>query len=281
MKGLRIGVTGARKAPQLAAALERRGAIPVMGPLVTTDIPADTHDIVAAIDRLISAEPDWFAASTGVGMRLLAEVAADHDRLDELTRSLAEARLVARGAKAVGGLAAFDLRPEHVTDSETDQEVVEWLLNRARTGETVGIQVHGSTQGDDTRVGLDPTFAPLPEAGLTTVEVAPYVAGRLPEDEVRARSLVEAVASGALDVITFTSPGAARNLFTLAEEMGGDVAERLDSALEREVAVAVIGSVTGAVFEERGVPIAIQPERHRQGELVRAIGRWTERREDD
>ncbi|MDX1620845.1 MAG: uroporphyrinogen-III synthase [Nitriliruptorales bacterium] len=271
MDGLRIGVTGARKAHQLATALERRGAIPVVAPLVTSDVPADDEVILAEIDRLIAAEPEWFAASTGVGMRLVAEVADRHGRSDELQAVMERARLVARGAKAVGGFAAFGLRPEHVTDSETDQEVVDWLLDHADQGDTVGVQVHGGSAA-----GRSGSYAPLAEAGIETVELAPYVAGRLPEDEIRARSLVEAVASGALDVVTFTSPGAARNLFGLAHDMG--MGDELDEALGGEVAVAVIGPVTGEVFTERGVPIAVAPERHRQGELVRAIERWARTR---
>lgn len=274
MRGLRIGVTGARKAAQLAQALERCGAIPIVGPLVTSDIPAGDEDILAAVDRLIEARPDWFAASTGVGMRLIAEVAAAHGRGAELREALSAARLVARGAKAVGGLGALRLRPEHVTDSETDEEVAAWLLAHSSESDTVGIQLHGGGAGGR---GAGAAYAPLRDAGRHTIEIAPYVAGRLPEDEERARSLVEAVASGALDVVTFTSPGAARNLFALAEEMGGDVPQRLESALRDGVAVAVIGPVTGEVFRERGVQIAIAPDRHRQGELVRAIERWSRR----
>lgn len=265
MDGLRIGVTGARKAPQLAAALERRGAVPVMGPLVTTDVPVGDDALVAATDRVIAARPGWVAASTGVGMRLWSEVATRHDRYDRLRDVLAAARRVARGAKAVGGLAAFGLEPEHVTAEETDAAVVTWLRAHAASGANVAAQLHGSDEG---------AYEGLRDAGLELIPVRPYVAGRPPEDEQRARELVRAVAAGALDVVTFTSPGAAQNLFEVAAEMGDDVAEAVGSALGTAVAVAVIGPVTGEVLRRRGVPIAVAPERHRQGELVRAIEAW-------
>lgn len=265
MQGLRIGVTGARKAAQLAAALERRGARPMVGPLVTTDVPAPDDEILTATDAILAATPGWIAASTGVGMRLWAEVAERHGRLPALQEAILQARRVARGAKAVGGFAAFGCQPEHTTEQETDEAVADWLSAHARPSATIAVQEHG---------GEVTAFGRLRAEGHTVLAVRPYVAGRRPDDEVRARALVAAVAAGELDVITFTSPGAARNLFALAAELGEDMATAVDAALGTQVAIAVIGPVTADVLGQRGIPIAIQPERHRQGELVRAIARW-------
>lgn len=265
MEGLRVGVTGARKAAQLAAAFERRGAVPVVGPLVTTDQPVADEEIVTATDAIIAAGPAWVVASTGVGMRLWAEVAERHDRAEALGQVLAGARRVARGAKAVGGLAAFGLRPEHVTEEEIDEAVAGWIIAHAPAGETVAVQLHGGDTG---------AYDVLADVGYELLTVRPYVAGRPPEDEARARELIRRIVDGDLDVVTFTSPGAARNLYGLAEQMGADVAASLDDVLGDEVAVAVVGPVTAEVFERRDVPIAVAPERHRQGELVRAVERW-------
>lgn len=263
MDGLRVGVTGARKAGELAEAFRRRGAEPILGSLVTTDLPVDDSELLPAIDDLVIRPPTWFAASTGVGMRLLAEVARRHDRYDALREVLGTRPSIARGAKAVGGLAAFGASPEHVTDEETDGAVVDWLVARLGTDDDVVAQVHGTDHGVYDRLASD-------GIGLRTVQ--PYVAGRRPEDEEQARALVRAVAEAEVDVVTFTSPGAARNLFDLAEELG--IADAVAASLGDGVAVAVIGPVTAEVFEERTIPIAVHPDRHRQGELVRAVERW-------
>lgn len=265
MIGLRVGVTGARKAGQLAAALERRGASPVVGPLVNTDLPVADDLILSATDAVVSAEPTWLAASTRVGMQLWAEVAARHGRFDELREILAATRPVARGAKAVAGLAVFDLAPEHVTPDETDEAVVAWLLGHAASHDAVAVQLHG---------GPGPAFDALAETGIRVHPVHPYRAGLPPSDEERARVLIRQIVDGTLDVVTFTSPGAARNLFALAAVMGPEVATGVDEVLGHQVAVAVIGPVTAEVFIERGTPIAVAPARHRQGELVRALDRW-------
>lgn len=265
MRGLRVGVTGARKAGELARALERQGADVLIGPLVSTDQPVDDDVIVAATDAITAASPAWVAASTGVGMRLWAEVAQRHGRLDDLRRTLSAARRVARGAKAVGGLTALGCRPEHVTEEETDDAVVAWLAERAGPGDTIAVQLHGG----DTNA-----YDGLEESGAPVLRIRPYVAGLPPEHEEPARALVLAVAGRELDVVTFTSPGAARNLFELADGLGADVLDRVTSALRGDVAVAVIGPVTGEVFADRDVPVTVAPERHRQGQLVRAIARW-------
>lgn len=265
MDGLRVGVTGARKAGELARALERQGAEPVIGPLVSTDLPMDDEAIVAATDVIIAAAPTWVAASTGVGMRLWADVAERHGRLEDLRRTLTGARRVARGAKAVGGLAGLGCRPHHVTPDETDEAVAAWLAAEATPGETLAVQLHG---------GETSAYQRLDDHGFHVLRVRPYVAGLPPEHEEPARALVRAVAARALDVVTFTSPGAARNLFELAGELGPDTLREVTAALRSDVAVAVIGPVTAEVFTTRGVPVAIAPDRHRQGDLVRAIARW-------
>ena len=265
MNGLRVGVTGARKAAQLAGALERRGAVPVLGPLVGTDQPAPDEEILTATEAVVAARPAWLAASTGVGMRPWAEVARRHGRDEELRAVLADTRAIARGAKAVAGLAAFDLSPAHVTEDETDEAVTTWLLEHASAGDAVAVQLHG---------GLDTAYDRLADARLELHPVRPYVAGLLPDDEERARALIRQIVESRVDVVTFTSPAAARNLYDLAASMGPTTAAGLDEAVGHQVAVAVIGPVTAEVFAQRGVPIAVAPERHRQGELVRALDRW-------
>lgn len=268
MDGLRVGVTGARKAAQLATALERRGAIAVLGPLVTTDVPVAPEVLLDATAAVVADPPAWLAASTGVGIALWFDVASAHGHTDDLGAALAGATRVARGAKAAGALAARGLVADHVTVEETDRAVLDWLLARAAPGDRVVVQLHGGDADDVT--------GELVDHGLDVVAVRPYVAGRLPDDEVRARALVSRLAAADLDVVTFTSPGAVRNLFLLAEQMG--LGDEVAGALRGPVAVAVVGPVTGREVVDRGFPIAIAPSRHRQGELVRAIGRWASSR---
>ena len=86
--GPRVGVTAARKGAELTTAFERRGARVLHGPTLGGDRPVDDDVIAAAIDRLAELRPQWFAASTGMGMRLLGAAAERTGRRDALVRVL-------------------------------------------------------------------------------------------------------------------------------------------------------------------------------------------------
>jgi uroporphyrinogen-III synthase len=135
--------------------------------------------------------------------------------------------------------------------------------------EVVAVQLHGGQVGT--------TFAPVAAAGADLVSVATYHHA-LPEDAGPARRLVQGVVDGSLDVVTFTSPGAARNLVTVAAGMRTALDGPLLDAFRTRVATAAIGPVTSSVLEELGIPVWITPARWHTGDLLRALGSWAERR---
>ncbi len=267
LHGLRVGVTAGRKGAELVAALERRGARPTWGRTVGGDQPEPDEAIMAQTEAVLSAGPRWLAASTGVGMRLWAEVAERHGCLEDLRAVVHDARRVARGPKAVGGMqAVFDVRPEWVADLETDSEVAEHLLAVADTGDTVAVQLHG---------GPSRAYDALERAGLEVLPVLPY-RSVLPDEAGPALTLVQRILDGEIDLLVFTSPGAAHNLLILARDLGPDVPARVREQVAAEVAVAAVGPVTAGACRQIGLGVTITPRRFRTGELLREIDRWTE-----
>ena len=100
-------------------------------------------------------------------------------------------------------------------------------------------------------------------------DVRPYVRAPL-DDDTPARALVRTVIDGGVDVMTFTSPGAVHGLADVAAAMGVD--DDLRTALGRAgTAVASIGPVTSEAVTDRGWPVHIEPDEHRNGALVRAV----------
>lgn len=262
---LRVGVTAGRKGAELAEALTRRGAQPVLGPTVGGDRPEPDETIVEQTDAVLDAAPAWVACSTGVGMRLWAEVAARHGRLPALRETLSRARRLARGAKAVGGLkGAFGLDPEWVADHETDAEVADRLVTRLRPGEPVAVQLHGGPSG---------AYDVVAEAGATLLPVVPY-RSVLPDDTGPARQLVQELLDGRIDVLVFTSPGAVHNLVTIAEGLADTAPARLRETIEQGVAVAAVGPVTAGACHQHGLHVTLTPPRARTGDLLRAIEAW-------
>lgn len=266
MDGLRVGVTAGRKGAELATALERRGALPLLGPTVGGDQPEPEDVLLAQTALVVEAEPDWLVASTGVGVRLWAETAERHGQLEELRRVASEARRLARGAKAVGGLTgALGLSPEWVATSETDAEVADHLAARTRPGETVAVQLHG---------GHSRAYDGLADLGVEVLAVLPY-RSVLPQDTAPARRLVRALIDGALDLLVFTSPGAVHNLLTIAGEVDGTAPDRVRQMVGAHTAVAAVGPVTAGACAQAGLEVTLTPTRSRTGDLLRSIEAWS------
>jgi uroporphyrinogen-III synthase len=270
VSGLRVGVTSFRKGVELVAALERRGAVVLHGPCIGGDVPVPEQQILADTEAVLAASPGWLVASTGVGMRLWAAAASANGRGDALAEAAGRARCVARGAKAVGGLRELGTQPVWCSQAQTDADVAGWLAARVLPGEVVAVQLHG---------GVEPAaYAPVARAGADLLSVATY-RHALPADLGPAHRLLDAVLDGDLDVVTFTSPGAARNLLELAGRRSPSCAEAVRAAFRTRVATAVIGPVTSSALEELGVPVWVTPIRWRTGDLLRALGSWAARRD--
>lgn len=267
MDDVRIGVTGDRKGPELAAALERKGVVAVHGPTLTAVPPASDDQLLAETDAILDAEPTWLAASTGEGMRAWVEAADAHGRGDLLRELLARTPAVARGPKAVGGLQACGADTHFVSPQQTDADLAAWLRDRVAPGDVVAVQVHGADTGA--------AYEEVADAGARVLRAGAYRT-TLPEDRQPARELIRAAVDGELDAVAATSAPAARNLVTLAAEI--DDEEELVRALRHRVAVAAVGPVTAAAFEAAGVPVDVMPQRSRSGDLVRALESWSHRR---
>ena len=264
LAGARVAVTGNRKGAQLASLFERHGASVLLGPTLDGDVATPDDEVLADTRRILDAAPGWLVASTGVGLRLWADVADRAGLGDDLRRVAADARCVARGPKAVGGLAALGVKPVWVAPQNTDQAVAEWLRERLRPGDVVAVQLHG---------GASRAHDDLRDTGAELHTVMPY-RWQLPADPEPARAVIRATVAGELDVITFTSAGAVANLFTLADGLGDDVAARLRAALAGPVAVASVGPVTADAVEAHGGVNVVVPDRWRTADLVRETTRW-------
>lgn len=264
LDGLRIGVTGARKGAELAETLRRRGAQPLLGPTLAGDVPAPDEHLVDMIDRIVDRPPRLFAASTGMGVRLLVDVADGHGRTDALREAVAGARVLARGAKARGGLQRLRVVPDWTAPDELDRQVADELRRVTAPGERVVAQAHGAGGH---------AYDRLADAGLDVEVVRPYVSAPL-DDPEPARGLVAEAVEERLDAVVFTSPGAVHGMAAVARELG--LADSLARVLGRggSVAVVSIGPVTSAAVTDEGWAPRVVPDAHRTGPMVRALEAW-------
>ena len=260
MAGCTVLVTAERRAAELAAALQRRGASIRHAPALSMIPHADDETLLARTNQLIADPPDIVVATTGIGFRAWVEAADAHGVADPMLRTLQQARLVARGPKARGAIQAAGLTADWVAESETSAEIADVLLGEGVEGLHIGIQHHGA--GAD---GLDVVFA---EAGAVVSSLVVYRWGPPPDPEV-VRASARAAASGEIDAVVFTSAPGAEAWLAATEDTGvaDEVVARFNDG--RMIAAAV-GPMTAKPLQDRDVD-PLQPERGRLGALVRVI----------
>lgn len=260
MAGATVLVTAERRAGELAAALERRGATIRHAPALSMIPHVDDETLIAATRAIVAAPPDVVVVTTGIGFRAWIEAADAHGLAEPLLALLADTRIVARGPKARGAIQAAGLQADWVAESETSAEVAEVLLSEGVQGLRIAIQHHGA--GAD---GLDEVFE---KAGAQVASLVVYRWGPAPDPTV-VRDSAHAVADGEIDAVVFTSAPGAEAWMRAVEEEG--LLDRVRARFtDGGTVAAAVGPVTAKPLEHRGI-VPLQPERGRLGALVRAV----------
>jgi uroporphyrinogen-III synthase len=259
LAGYTVGVTAARRADELGALLERRGATVQYGPAIRIIPLADDTDLLKQTEALIDAPADAVVATTGIGFRGWIEAAEGWGLGDHLLTSLNKASVLTRGPKAKGAVRAAGLVEEWSPASEASAELLEYLLEKGVSGKRIAIQLHGEPLLDFVEA--------LRCAGAEVVEV-PVYRWTGPADPAPLNRLLDALVAGSLDALTFTSAPAAASVLRTAEA-SSRLEEVLD-ALRYRVLVVCVGPITARPLARVGVPM-IQPARARIGALVREL----------
>ena len=241
-------------------ALERRGARVVYAPAIRIVPLADDTELRAATEECLGAPLDIVIATTGIGFRGWIDAADAWDLADQLTEAIGKATIFARGPKAKGAIRASGLREAWSPESESSSEVLEHLVSHDDLeGKRIAVQLHGEPLPDLVQT--------LRLAGAEVIEVPVYRWIR-PEDEVPLRRMVETVAEGTIDCVSFTSAPAVTSFLQTADELGCSAAVR--QSMTEHVVVACVGPVTAGPLVREGIPV-VQPDRARLGALVREI----------
>ncbi|MEU9342815.1 uroporphyrinogen-III synthase [Streptomyces sp. NPDC048278] len=259
LAGFTVGVTAARRADELGALLQRRGAVVLHAPALRIVPLADDGELLGATKEIIDQAPDIVVATTAIGFRGWVEAADGWGFGEQLLQRLRNVELLARGPKVKGAIRAAGLTEEWSPSSESMAEVLDRLLEEGVEGRRIAVQLHGEP--------LPGFVESLRAAGAEVVPV-PVYRWMPPEDLGPVDRLLDAVVSRSVDAITFTSAPAAASLVSRAEHRGllGD----LLAALGHDVVPACVGPVTALPLQALGVD-TVQPERFRLGPLVQLL----------
>ncbi|MGW1390567.1 uroporphyrinogen-III synthase [Streptomyces nigra] len=261
LAGFTVGVTAARRADELGALLQRRGAAVVHAPALRIVPLSDDSELLAATKEIIQRHPEVVVATTAIGFRGWVEAADGWGLGEDLLNRLREVELLARGPKVKGAVRAAGLTEEWSPSSESMAEVLDRLLEEGVEGRRIAVQLHGEPL---------PGFVEALRAGGAEVLGVPVYRWLPPVEIGPVDRLLDAAISRSLDAVTFTSAPAAASLLTRAEERG--LLDELLAALGHDVLPACVGPVTALPLQARGVD-TVQPERFRLGPLVQLLCR--------
>ena len=255
LKGRTIVVTRARaQAQRFVQLLEAAGARVLQAPTIVIEPPASWEPLDTALAALDSFTWLIFTSVNGVAMvdrRLVARGTP--------WAAIARKRVAAIGPATADALAEHGVRVEAVPAEYRAEGLVERL--RAVVGPADRVLL---PRAKDTR---DILVVELRRLGVSVTEVPAYQTRRVEDGVVRLR---EALASGNVDAVTFTSSSTARNF---AEQFSED--ER--NAWRGKTAVASIGPITAATAAEYGLATDVMPTEYTIPALARALADYFSR----
>ena len=245
--GRRIVVTRSRaQASDLAAKLESLGAEVIEAPAIRIEPPEDTGPLDAAAR---TADFDWivFTSTNGVDAYFDALRRAGLDG-----RALAGRRVAAIGPATADRLAAFGIRPDLQPAKFTGAAVAEALRS---AGNLAGVRILLPRTDIAPRELADALTA----AGAAVREVIAY---RTVPDMSNREALVETLATGDVDWLTFTSSSTVKYF---CDAVG------VDAVRGSKARIASIGPTTTATLRELGLAPTVEADPHTIPALVEAV----------
>jgi len=146
LSGFTVGVTAARRADELGALLQRRGATVVHAPALRIVPLADDGELLTATKELVENPPDVVVATTAIGFRGWVEAADGWGLGEELLARLRGIELLARAANGWLPADCNPPTPRHQCSPLTwDDSLGGLVMHGGETG-------HGGSQFHATRV---------------------------------------------------------------------------------------------------------------------------------
>ncbi|HUS83178.1 MAG TPA: uroporphyrinogen-III C-methyltransferase [Dehalococcoidia bacterium] len=247
--GKRVLVTrAAEQAGVLSHALAETGAEPIELPAIEIVPRIDRKALRQAFDRLDAAEYDWLVFSSVNGVDIFFD---ELHRQEKDARALGRARVCAIGPATAIQLVRHGVHADLLPVRYLAEGVVEALSAQDMTGKRVlWPRARGARRA--LVVGLE-------RLGATVDELPLYSAAVPKEVDAEAMSRLRA---GEVDVVTFASSSAVRNLLKM---LGGD-----RTLLEKPL-MACIGPITAATARRAGLRVDVEAPEHTVEGLLSAL----------
>lgn len=279
LTGMRVAITGSRRAYELAHLIKILGGIPIIAPTVGIETRQDiTKEVDHFINTILAERLDYMIFMTAPGVYLLMSTAKNLGLDKKLIDALQQITIVTRSLKAKYALANHGIKTDFIPHENTAEGIAKLLKNHDMINKKVAVLWHGS-YSSLIRDDLNRTGAKVFELSVYTYSVKLKESGavilkamgfnyKTPE-EAKVVDLIEEIKKGLIDAITFTSPPSAHDLFKIAETH--HMKDSLRLLLNNDIIVVAVGPSTRKALEEEGVRIDVMPNVYKMGSMVKSL----------
>jgi uroporphyrinogen-III synthase len=279
LAGLRIVVTGSRRATELARLIMNLGGIPHIVPTIGIEINQGVSgEIEAFISKIVKEKMDYIIFMTGPGVYSLMFAAKCLGLERKLVESLNQVVVICRSFKSKYALSNHGVKTDAVPEENTGEGIAKLMKNYAVDNKNVAIVWHGShsavlsdelfKSGAHVLECSIYSYSPeLKECGAKILRTMGFDY-KTPE-EAKVVEVIKEISKGFIDAITFTSPPAAHEIFKIAEKY--QLKESLQISLNKYVIVVAVGPSTGKALAEKGVNVDVMPKVYKMGTMVKAL----------
>lgn len=279
LAGLRIVVTGSRRATELARLIMNFGGIPHIVPTIGIEINQGVSgEIEAFISKIMKEKMDYIIFMTGPGVYSLMFAAKCLGLERKLVESLNQVVVICRSFKSKYALSNHGVKTDAVPEENTGEGIAKLMKNYAVDNKNVAIVWHGShsavlsdelfKSGAHVLECSIYSYSPeLKECGAKILRTMGFDY-KTPE-EAKVVEVIKEISKGFIDAITFTSPPAAHEIFKIAEKY--QLKESLQISLNKYVIVVAVGPSTGKALAEKGVNVDVMPKVYKMGTMVKAL----------
>jgi uroporphyrinogen-III synthase len=260
--GKRVLALESRRSKELATLITTYGGEPILAPAMR-EVPLDSNrEALDFVTGLARGDFDVVVFLTGVGTRLLAEIAAKQIGKDQFASALRQLRVVARGPKPTAALRDLGVTPNAVApEPNTWRELLGVLDREVPSPGLQNLRLAVQEYGEP----AEELFSALQERGARVTRV-PLYRWALPEDLSALQSAIKSVTDNKIAVVLFTTSAQIDHLFKVASEM--KMEEPLRAGLQRCV-IASIGPTTSEELRGRGLQADMEASPPKMGVLVK------------
>ncbi|KYH42449.1 MAG: uroporphyrinogen-III synthase [Candidatus Bathyarchaeota archaeon B63] len=260
LEGMTVAITRPEEeAGKLAELVSRLGGTPYVVPTIEIRLHRDELLVKRLLNRVLRERIDFIIFMSMNSVRSLIWYLDKLDLRGEFLRKMDEARVVAIGPKTMREIEEHGIRVDIVPSTYSSEGIIESLKNLDLQGRTAAILCSNMSR----------RYLPIELEGLgvKVIEVPIYECA-LPKDHSRVLRFIDDLLDGKIDVVTFTSPSTATNLFKIASKY--IPVEDLRRCLRRTI-IAAIGPVTRRTLEELGLKVDVTPKEHTIEAMVNSL----------